>query len=63
MKLGKENVRIILGQQLDDCGYWEFEGKDAEKLLCYIAGLTDMANAIMKAIDELEGKLDGKREA
>ena len=56
MKLEKENVRIILGKQLDDCGYWEFEGKDAEKLLTYIAGLIDMANAVIKAIDELGGK-------
>lgn len=56
MRFEKENVRIILGEMLDDCGYWEFEGKDAEKLLCYIAGMTDMANAVMKAIEELGGK-------
>lgn len=56
MRLEKENVRIILGKMLNDCGYWELEGKDAEKLLTYIAGMTDMANAVMKAIDEMWGK-------
>jgi hypothetical protein len=56
MKLEKENVRIILGKMLDECGYWELEGKDAEKLLCYISGMHDMANAVMKAIEELGGK-------
>ena len=56
IRLTTENVRIILGKLLDDCGYWEFEGKDAEKLLCYIAGLTDMAKAVMTAIVEFGGK-------
>lgn len=56
IRLTTENVRIILGKMLDDCGYWEFEGKDAEKLLCYIAGMTDMANAVMNAIVEFGGK-------
>lgn len=56
MKIEKENVRIILGKMLDECSYWEHEGKDAGKLLCYIAGMTDMANAVMRAIEELGGK-------
>lgn len=56
MRLERENVRIILGLMLNDMSYWEFEGKEAEKQLCYIAGLTDMANAVMKAIEELGGK-------
>ena len=56
MRLEKENVRIILGNLLDDCGFWEFEGKDAEKLLAYIAGITDMANAVMAVIEDLGGK-------
>ena len=55
-RLTTENVRIILDKLLDDCGYWEFEGKDAEKLLCYIAGLKDMSNAVSKAIIEFGGK-------
>ena len=56
MRLEKENVRILLGQILNDMSYWERDGKEAEKQLCYIAGITDMANAVMNAIDELGGK-------
>ena len=56
MRLESENVRIILLSFLNDMGYWEAEGKDAEKQLCYIAGATDMANAIIKAIKELGGR-------
>ena len=56
MKLEKENVRIILGQFLDDVEFWDMEGKDAEKQLAYIAGLMDMANAVMDAIVGLGGK-------
>lgn len=56
MRLEKENVRIILDNMLTDLGYWEREDKEAEKLLCYIAGLHDMANEVMKAIEGLGGK-------
>lgn len=55
-RLETENVRIILSKMLDDLGYWDCEGKEAEKQLCYIAGMTDMANAVIKAIKELGGK-------
>ena len=55
-RLEKENVRIILGQFLDDTECWDMEGKDAEKQLAYIAGLIDMANAVMDAIVGLGGK-------
>lgn len=56
MKLEKENVRIILGNILDDIECWEVEGKEAEKYLSYILGLRDMANAVIDAIGELGGK-------
>jgi hypothetical protein len=56
MKLEKENVRIILNNLLDDVDLWEREGKEAEKMLCYISGLHDMANEVMAAIDALGGK-------
>lgn len=56
MRLEKENVRIILGNLLADLECWEFEGKDAEKQLAYIAGLRDMANAVIDAIGALGGK-------
>ena len=56
MRLETENVRIILSKFLDDMSYWECEGKEAEKQLCYIAGAKDMADAVIKAIRELGGK-------
>lgn len=56
MKLEKENVRIILGNILDDVECWAAEGKEAEKQLAYISGLRDMANAVIDAIGELGGK-------
>ena len=52
-RIEKENVRLVLGNILNDMSYWECDGKEAEKQLCYIAGVVDMANAIMRAIDEL----------
>lgn len=55
MKLTTENVNHLEAQMLDELGYWEFESKDAEKLLVYIAGMHDMANAVRKAIRELGG--------
>lgn len=56
MKLEKENVRIILSNILDDVEMWEATGTEAEKQLAYIAGLRDMANAIIEAIGQLGGK-------
>ena len=56
MRLEKENVRIIMGKLLDDMFCFEPEGKEAEKTLCYYGGVIDMANAVMRAIDELGGK-------
>ena len=55
MKLTTENVTYLESQMLDELGFWEHEGKDAEKLLAYIAGIHDMANAVRKAIRELGG--------
>lgn len=56
MKLEKENVRIIFGNILDDLDLYAEDVKKAERQLAYIAGLRDMANAVIDAI----GKLDGK---
>lgn len=56
MKLEKVNVRIILGNFLDDLELWDFTDKEAEKQLAYIAGLRDMANAVIEAIGQLGGK-------
>ena len=56
MRLEKENVRIILCNFLGDVSLWDAEDKEAEKQLAYIAGLRDMANAVMDAIVGLGGK-------
>lgn len=53
IRLEKENVRIILGKFLDDVEMFVPDGTEAEKNLAYIAGLRDMANAVIEAIDEL----------
>ena len=55
MKLAVENVNFLEAKILDDLSFWEHENKDAEKLLVYIAGIHDMANAVRKAIRELGG--------
>lgn len=55
MKLNKENVRIILGNFLDDVEMFVPDGTEVEKQLAYIAGLRDMANAVMDAIQQLGG--------
>jgi hypothetical protein len=51
-KLEQENVRIIFMSILDDCDLYGREGKEAEHMLNYIAGVKDMANAVMDAIVE-----------
>ena len=56
MKLEKENVRIIFGNILNDVKMYADSEKDAEKQLAYIAGLRDMANAVIEAIEDLGGK-------
>lgn len=50
-----ENVCSILCEMLNGLDYWGEEDKEAEKALCYIAGMTDMANAVIKAIKKQEG--------
>ena len=56
IKLEAENVRIILGKMIYELELWSAEEKEAEKTLCYIAGMTDMANAVIKEIEKLGGK-------
>ena len=56
MRLEKENVRIILMSILDDCDLYGREDKEAEHLIDYIAGVKDMANAVIDAIVVLGGK-------
>ena len=56
MKFTKENVDMIEAKMLDELEYWEATGLHAEKLLVYIAGIRDMANAVRQAIKELGDK-------
>lgn len=56
MKLEKENVRIILMDILNGCEFYGQDPKNAERLSNYVAGVLNMANAVMEAIDALEGK-------
>ena len=56
MRLETENVRFIEQQLMDDMELYGAEGKDAERLVQYIAGMHDMANAVIRAIQELGGK-------
>lgn len=58
-RFSPDNVRKILDTLLDDIGYWEPTGTEAEKQLCYIAGMKDMSNAVIKALNDLGGG-DGK---
>lgn len=56
MRLTCENVRIIEQRFLDDIELWGVDDKvTAEKTLTYIAGIHDMANAVMEAIKSLGG--------
>ena len=56
MKLTTENVRIIEQNILNDLEMWGAEDKEAERLVQYICGIHDMANAVIRAIQELGGK-------
>lgn len=56
MKLEKENVRIIFLNILDDVELWDTDAVESDKQLAYIAGLRDMANAVIEAIGQLGGK-------
>ena len=49
-------MRIVFEKLLAETDLWGREGKEAEKILCYISGLYDMSNAVMQAIEDLGGK-------
>lgn len=56
MRLETESVRKILMNMMRECDLYGSEGKDAEAMVHYIAGMIDMANAVVEAIRELGGK-------
>ena len=56
MKITSENVLHVKEQVLSEIDYWVHEGKDAEKMLAYLAGVEDMTNAVIRAIKDLGGR-------
>lgn len=56
MKLGTENVRKILMDILNGSEFYGLEDKQAEHTASYTAGVLDMANAVIRAIEDLGGK-------
>jgi hypothetical protein len=56
MRLDKENVRIVFMDIVSDVPLYGSEDKEAEHNASYIAGALDMANAVIRAIEELGGK-------
>lgn len=56
MRLEKENVRILFMNLISEMDHYGLEGKEAEFHASYICGALDMANAVMKVIEDLGGK-------
>lgn len=56
MLLEKDRVRMIAMDVLNSTEYYGLEGKEAEMTTAYTAGVLDMANAVIKAIDEEGGR-------
>lgn len=55
-RLETSNVLIIENRILNELELWNLSGKEAEAMTNYIAGVNDMANAVIEAIKELGGK-------
>ena len=56
MRLEKENVSNVMKNLLDGVEYWDHCENEAEKRLAYIAGVLDMTDAVIRAIEDLGGK-------
>lgn len=54
-RLTKDNVREILLESLHGEDFYPGDGELARENLAYIAGLVDMANAVIRKITELGG--------
>lgn len=54
-RLTKDNVREILLEILNGEDFYPGDGELARENLAYIAGLVDMANAVIRKITELGG--------
>lgn len=55
-KLSTETVRRMVLEKIADLGLYGTTGDEAGHLASYIAGMVDMANEVIHAIEELEGK-------
>lgn len=55
-RLSSENVMMIERELLDNLEYWALSEKENSQTLTYIAGVHDMASAVIKAIKELGGR-------
>lgn len=56
IKLEKENVRIVALDLLNDLELYGVENEEAKGLCCYVSGVLDMTNTVMRAIEDLGGK-------
>ena len=50
MKITADNITHIEHELLDGLEFWDFSDGNAEKSMTYIAGIHDMANAVIAAI-------------
>lgn len=54
MKVNEHNVLMVQHDILRNSLIWECPKEDREALLMYIAGVNDMAQAVIEAIQELK---------
>ena len=57
MKLSEENIYKLEHELIRDLVIWETMGTEYEdKIPAYVAGAHDMANMVVKAIKEIQGR-------
>lgn len=54
-RLTADTVRRLVLEKIADLGLYGTTGDEAGHLASYIAGMVDMANEVIHAIEELEG--------
>lgn len=55
MKITRDNIFILEHEIISEICAWEStSGTDAEKMLFYIKGINDMAEAVVKRMKDLE---------
>lgn len=54
-RLTADTVRRLVLEKIADLGLYGTTGDEAGHLASYIAGMVDMANEVIQAIEELEG--------